>query len=316
MQKIQIGQTDIQASAVALGVMRINDKSASEAQKIVQTAYGNGINFFDTADIYGAGRSSKIFGDALKTTGIARRDIYIQSKSGVILADGQIDGDGLKGPRYDFSKQHLIATVDTELRRLQTDYLDTFLLHRPDALMVLDDVAEAFQQLEQSGKVRYFGVSNMHPGQVTLLQSALSQKLQINQLQFGLKHTNMIDNELHVNVDSTHTLGDNSDILSYSRLNKMTIQAWSPLQYGYFGGVFVDNEQFPELNATLQALAIKYDVTKSSIAVAWILHHPAKIQVTIGTMNVERIAQMTDLDYDLTNQEWYDLYVAAGHDLP
>ncbi|MCO6184326.1 aldo/keto reductase [Leuconostoc fallax] len=316
MQKIQIGQTDIQASAVALGVMRINDKSASEAQKIVQTAYGNGINFFDTADIYGAGRSSKIFGDALKTTGITRHDIYIQSKSGVILADGQIDGDGLKGPRYDFSKQHLIATVDTELRRLQTDYLDTFLLHRPDALMVLDDVAEAFQQLEQSGKVRYFGVSNMHPGQVTLLQSALSQKLQINQLQFGLKHTNMIDNELHVNVDSTHTLGDNSDILSYSRLNKMTIQAWSPLQYGYFGGVFVDNEQFPELNATLQALAIKYDVTKSSIAVAWILHHPAKIQVTIGTMNVERIAQMTDLDYDLTNQEWYDLYVAAGHDLP
>lgn len=316
MQKIQIGQTDIQASTVALGVMRINDKSASEAQKIVQTAYGNGINFFDTADIYGAGRSSKIFGDALKATGIARHDIYIQSKSGVILADGQIDGDGLKGPRYDFSKQHLIATVDTELRRLQTDYLDTFLLHRPDALMVLDDVAEAFQQLEQSGKVRYFGVSNMHPGQVTLLQSALSQKLQINQLQFGLKHTNMIDNELHVNVDSTHTLGDNSDILSYSHLNKMTIQAWSPLQYGYFGGVFVDNEQFPELNATLQALAIKYDVTKSSIAVAWILHHPAKIQVTIGTMNVERIAQMTDLDYDLTNQEWYDLYVAAGHDLP
>ncbi|MBU7455994.1 aldo/keto reductase [Leuconostoc fallax] len=316
MQKIQIGQTDIQASKVALGVMRINDKSASEAQKIVQTAYGNGINFFDTADIYGAGRSSKIFGDALKTTGIARHDIYIQSKSGVILADGQIDGDGLKGPRYDFSKRHLIATVDTELRRLQTDYLDTFLLHRPDALMVLDDVAEAFQQLEQSGKVRYFGVSNMHPGQVTLLQSALSQKLQINQLQFGLKHTNMIDNELHVNVDSTHTLGDNSDILSYSRLNKMTIQAWSPLQYGYFGGVFVDNEQFPELNATLQALAIKYDVTKSSIAVAWILHHPAKIQVTIGTMNVERIVQMTDLDYDLTNQEWYDLYVAAGHDLP
>ncbi len=232
------------------------------------------------------------------------------------MADGQIDGDGLKGPRYDFSKRHLIATVDTELRRLQTDYLDTFLLHRPDALMVLDDVAEAFQQLEQSGKVRYFGVSNMHPGQVTLLQSALSQKLQINQLQFGLKHTNMIDNELHVNVDSTHTLGDNSDILSYSRLNKMTIQAWSPLQYGYFGGVFVDNEQFPELNATLQALAIKYDVTKSSIAVAWILHHPAKIQVTIGTMNVERIVQMTDLDYDLTNQEWYDLYVAAGHDLP
>jgi predicted oxidoreductase len=318
MKKITLGRSTIEdASAVALGVMRIADKSPQEAQKIVQTALDNGINFFDTADIYGGGKSSTVFGQALRDLAIDREKIYIQSKGGIILPKGQINGDGLTGPRFDFSKAHLIAAVDIELERLQTDYLDVFLLHRPDTLMDPSEIAEAFHELEASGKVRYFGVSNFTPYQIDLIQSHLSQPLVANQLQFGLGHTGMIDQEFHQNMTDNAAVVRDNNVLSYSRLHNITIQAWSPFQFGRFEGVIIDHPDFPVLNETLQVLADKYGVTKNTIAVAWILRHPAHMQVVIGSMTPTRIAEMTQVDQvTLTNQEWYDLYLAAGNTLP
>ncbi|MDR3241276.1 MAG: aldo/keto reductase [Lactobacillaceae bacterium] len=317
MAKINLGNSGLIVPDVALGVMRIDSKTANEAQSTVEKALDKGVNFFDTADIYAAGKSSTVFGQALKDAGVSRDDIFIQSKGGIILEDGQINGDGWTGPRYDFAGKHLIASVDAELQRLQTDYLDVFLLHRPDTLQDPAEIAEAFNTLEKAGKVRHFGVSNMNPWQVELLQSAVDQKLVANQLQFGIMHTGMIDSEFHVNMTDPRSVDHDGGILAYSRLKKMTIQAWSPFQYGFFEGPFIDNPKFPEVNAKLQEIADKYGVTKNAVAVAWITYHPAKMQVVLGSMSLNRIDEMTENDkVQLTNQEWYDIYLAAGNDLP
>lgn len=317
VKEVQVGNTGFLAPDLILGVMRIADKTPAEAETLVHTALEHGVNYFDTADIYAAGRSSVVLGQALKDAGVARSDIYLQSKGGIILEDGQIDGDGLKGPRYDFSKEHLIAAAEIELKRLQTDYLDVFLLHRPDTLMRPEEVAEAFIQLREQGKVRYFGVSNMNPWQVEFLQNAIDQRLLVNQLQFGVMHTGMVDSQLHVNMTDERSFDHDGGILDYSRLHSMTIQAWSPFQYGFFDGPFIDNPKFERLNATLQFLADKYDSTKNAVAVAFITKHPANMQVVLGSMNPKRLSEMMQADkVNLTNQEWYDIYFAAGNDLP
>ena len=307
-----LGTTDIHASRVALGVMRIHSKTPDEAATIVSTALDAGINFFDTADCYTNGRSSARLGEALKTLGVDRDSIYLQTKFG-IFRDRATDTI----TRYDFSKEHLLKALDGELENLQTDHVDFVLLHRPDTLVDLDGLAEAFDELESSGKVRHFGVSNVNPTQVELLQSALKQRLEVNQLQFGLGHTGMIQQEFHVNMSDPASVDHDGGLIAYTRLKHITIQAWSPFQYGFFEGVFIDNPKFPELNEALQALADKYDVSKSAIAVAWILRHPANIQVLLGSMTPSRITQMSaGADVELTAQEWYDLYLAAGNDLP
>lgn len=318
MKQLQIGKSAIKdASSVSLGVMRISEKSEKDAAEIIQTSLESGVNFFDTADIYGAGKSSTVFGSALKELNVNREDIYIQSKGGIVLEKGQINGDGFKGPRFDFSKNHLIAAVDIELERLQTDYLDVFLLHRPDTLMDPQEVAEAFHELHSSGKVLNFGVSNFTPYQVELIQKHSKQRLEVNQLQFGLGHADMVSETILLNTDEQRAIERTFDSLTYSRLNDITVQAWSPFQYGKFEGVIIDSPKYPELNLKLEELAKKYGVTKNTIAVAWIDAHPAKIQTIIGSMNPTRIKEMTDIDkVNLTKQEWYDLYMKAGNMLP
>lgn len=306
MKYAQLGTSGVEASRVALGVMRISEKSPEEAVKIITTAMDCGINFFDTADVYGAGKSSQVLGRALKDAGIARDKVILQTKFGIVA-----------GKRYDFSKKHLLEALDFELNNLGVDYVDFALLHRPDTLVELDQVAEAFNELQNSGKVRHFGVSNVNPWQTELLQSAVDQKLEVNQLQFGLGHTGMMEQEFHVNMSDASSVDHDGGIIAYSRLKKMTIQAWSPFQYGFFEGVFVDNPKFPELNAKLEELAKKYDSTKNGIATAWILRHPAQMQVILGSMNPTRIQQMAaGAEVTLEPQEWYDLYFAAGNDLP
>jgi predicted oxidoreductase len=312
MRYAPLGTSGVKASRVALGVMRIAQKSGEEAAQIVQTAVDSGITFFDTADGYAGGVSSQRFGTALKDCHIARDSIVIQTKFGIFRdpASGDIT-------RYDFSKQHLIEALNGELERLQTDYVDFVLLHRPDTLVELDQLAEAFNELHNSGKVRNFGVSNVNPMQVDLLQSAVDQKLEVNQLQFGLGHTGMVQQEFHVNMADDPSLDHDGGLIAYSRLKHMTIQAWSPFQYGFFEGVFLDNPKFKELNTTLQALADQYGVSSSAIAVAWILRHPAMMQVLLGSMTPSRLTDMAaGADVELSAQEWYDLYVAAGNDLP
>ncbi|WP_461215488.1 aldo/keto reductase [Lacticaseibacillus sp. GG6-2] len=317
MKKIQIGNTHMQASAIALGIMRMDQLSVQDAATILKTAKANGINFIDSADIYGDGKSETVFAQAMQAAGLTRDDFYIQSKGGIVL-DPARSHDGLVfGKRYDFSKQHILAAVDGILQRLHIDYLDSFLLHRPDPLMQLDDVAEAFDALQTQGKVRHFGVSNFNPQQVSMLQDVLSQKLVINQLQFGLMHTGAIDAGMHVNMQDADSIDHDGGMLEYSRRKHMTVQAWSPFQTGMFGGVFVDNPKFPELNDALQRVADAHHVTKNAIATAWILRHPANIQVILGTMNPKHLEESAaGGDVVLTRQEWYDLYLAAGHILP
>lgn len=306
MKQINIGQTNWQASNIALGIMRMNALTTDQAAKAIDTAYDCGINYIDSADIYGRGDSEKIFGAALKKTSVKREDLFIQSKGAIVPHE-----------RYDFSKEHITQAVDGILQRLDIDYLDSFLLHRPDPLMEPDEVADVFDTLQREGKVRHFGVSNFNPQQFMLLQESLNQRLLINQLQFGLMHTNMIDHGIHTNMTDERSVNHDGELIEFCRRNDVTIQAWSPFQYGSFAGVFINNPKFPELNKKLAELGDKYQVSKNAIATAWILRHPAKIQVLIGTMNPEHIKDSAQgSDIELTRQEWYDLYFAAGNDLP
>ncbi|MBO0431670.1 aldo/keto reductase [Enterococcus sp. DIV0660C] len=304
MKQVQFGTVNHAVSAVILGCMRIN--SAKDPVKAIETAYDNGINFFDHADIYGNGECESIFADALAKTSLKREDLFIQTKCGIV-----------PGVMFDFSKEHIIASVEGSLKRLKMDYVDALLLHRPDTLVEPDEVAAAFDELEKAGKVRYFGVSNQKPMQIELLKKSVRQPLVANQLQFGLKHSEMVDQGIHINMTDPASIDHDGSVLDYSRVHDMTIQAWSPYQYGFFEGVFIGNEKFPELNQKLSEMAEKYNTTPTGLASAWILRHPANMQVIAGTMNVSRIEEIAKAsDVVLTREDWYDLYMAAGNILP
>ena len=313
MRQIKIGNTNFSASAIAFGIMRMNKLSVDEAVKALETAHDTGINFIDSSDIYGHGKSEEIFGEALEKSSLSRDDFYIQSKTGIFEDESQ----NYKTTRYDFSKEHIIKSVDGILSRMKIDYLDSLLLHRPDALMDPAEIAAAFDELQKDGKVRHFGVSNFNPMQVELLQAGLSQKLLINQLQLSVMHTGPIDFNIHTNMTDARSIDHDRGVLDYSRLHNMTVQAWSPFQYGQIEGNFIGNPKFPEVNEALQKLADKKGVSKNAIAAAWILRHPAIGQVIIGTMTPEHIVDSAKgAGVSLTAQEWYDIYLAAGNDLP
>lgn len=305
LKKIKLGNSNLEVSNIGLGCMRMKDLPKKEAAHVIENAMDVGIDFFDHADIYGDGKSEEIFGEAINQKPSIREKMIIQTKSGI-----------RKGS-FDFSKEHILESVDGSLQRLNTDYIDILLLHRPDALVEPEEVAEAFTKLKESGKVRHFGVSNQNPMQIELLKKHLTQNLIVNQLQFSIMHTSMIDAGFNVNMHHDPAIVRDGSILDYSRLHDMTIQAWSPFQYGMMEGVFVGNEKFPKLNAKLQEIATKYGVTDSAVAVAWIQRHPAKIQPIVGTMNPERLAGIAKAsDIELTRKEWYEIYLAAGNELP
>lgn len=305
MKRITIGYSALTASEISLGCMRMADLSKEDANKVINTALENGIDFFDHADIYGGGKSEEVFADAIDMNATIREKMILQSKCGI------------RQGFFDFSKEHIIASVEGSLKRLKTDYLDTLLLHRPDTLFEPEEVAAAFTELEKSGKVRHFGVSNQNPGQIELLKKYVDQELIANQLQFSIMHTGMIDTGFNVNMTIDPSLDRDGGILEYSRLNNMTIQAWSPFQYGFFEGVFLDNDKFPELNKTIDKIAADKGVTNSAIAVAWIQRHPASFQTVVGTMNPGRIADIAKAsDVTLSREEWYEIYRAAGNQLP
>lgn len=305
MQYVNIGHSGLRASAIGLGLMRVSKKSDADAAQLVATAIDHGINFFDNADVYSQGKAEEKFGAALKIAAVPREKLVIQTKVGIT------------DKRYDFSKDHIIEAVNGSLERMGLDYVDSLLLHRPDPLMEPDEIAEAFLQLLNQGKVRQFGVSNFNPMQVALVQQAVPMKLIANQLQLSIMHTGMIDYGMHTNMTDPRSVDHDGGILEYSRLHDMTIQAWSPYQYGFFEGVFIDNPKFPNLNDKLHELAAKYGSNVNALAAAWILRIPANMQVIAGTMNPERLAEIADIDrIKLTKQEWYDIYFAAGNDLP
>lgn len=306
MQKVMLGNTGREMPAVVVGCMRLAGKNCDEMQRFIHTALDLGAVYFDHADIYGGGQSEMIFGQAMAADpSIRREDLFLQSKCGI-----------RKG-FFDFSKEYILSSVDGILQRLQTDYLDCLLLHRPDALMEPEEVAAAFDQLHKSGKVRYFGVSNHSPMQMELLKTCVQQPLIINQLQFSIPVSNMVAAGLEVNMTTAGSFNRDGSVLDYSRLNKITIQAWSPFQMENWQGCFIDSDKFPELNREMAALAEKYGVTKTTIATAWILRHPANMQVVSGTASEKRLQEIVDAEkVRLTREEWYRLYLAAGHILP
>jgi len=308
MKYINIANTELKASNIIMGNMRINQLSVHEAEKLIRTAMDEGINFFDHADIYGKGTCEELFSEAIQMSPSIREKMLIQSKCGIRPEHGS----------FDFSKEHITHSVDGILDRLKTDYLDILLLHRPDPLMEPEEVAEAFVELYTSGKVKYFGVSNFNPAQIELLQKYVPYKLVVNQLQFSIAHTPMIDSGIALNMKIDQTVNRDSSILEYCRLHDITIQAWSPFQHGFFEGVFLgDLERFPELNKIIERIAEKYRVTNTAIAVAWITRHPANIQVVVGTTKTERMKDSCKgSDIPLTRQEWYEIYRAAGNIVP
>ncbi len=301
---------DLHASSIVMGCMRIADKPLTQVEKVIFEAMKAGVNTFDLADVYGGGDCEKIFGVAIKDLGVPRKDFVLQTKCGIRKnASGKI-------VRFDFTKEHIINSVEASLKRLNTEYLDVLLLHRPDTLVEPDEVGEAFERLRDDGKVKAFGVSNFNATQMQLFRASGIQ-IVANQVQFSLKHTPLVDAGFNVNMYKDESVTRAGDTLEYCRLKGIPLQAWSPLQYGFFEGVFLGNEKFPELNAAIDALAEKYGVAPVAIAYAWILRHPAFKQVVTGTTSPEHMEDICKAaDIRLTHEEWYSLYFAAGNTLP
>ncbi len=304
MYNIMLGKSGLQVPTVAVGCMRISSMSDKEVSAFVNKALEMGVNFFDHADIYGGGESERVFGKAISS--MDREKLIIQTKCGIV-----------SGKMFDFSYEHIMSSVEGSLERLGTDYIDVLLLHRPDTLMEPEEVARAFSELKAAGKVRHFGVSNQNPYQMMLLQKYLDMPLCANQLQFGVMHTPMIDSGINVNLCNEGGINRDGSVLEYCRLNDITIQPWSPMQYGFFKGCFIDNRKFPELNKVMKRIAEKYGVSKTTLAFAWILRHPAKMMPVTGTTNLQRLEDcIKGADVKITREEWYEIYKAAGNILP
>lgn len=306
MKNNDIGKQKKETPAIIVGCMRFADFDSKQMNHFIHASMELGANYFDHADIYGNGECEKIFGKAMKDdTSLRREDMIIQSKCGI------------RQGYYDLSKEHILDSVDQILQRLQIEYLDTLLLHRPDALVEPEEVAEAFRILEQTGKVRNFGVSNHKPMQIELLQKYVEQPLIINQLQFSIPVSNMVANGMEVNMETPGATDRDGSVLDYCRLHNITIQAWSPFQMPNWKGCFLGSEEYSDLNKVLQKLAEKYQVSTTTIATAWILRHPAKMQVISGTTSEERLREIVQAcSFEISREEWYQLYLAAGHPLP
>lgn len=308
MRYITLGQDDKELSEIVLGMMRIEDKSVKEVEELVETALSVGINAFDLADIYGRGRCEELLGLVLKNRPDLREKMWIQSKCGIRIEEFTY---------FDFSKDYIIKSVDGILQRLKIDHLDSLLLHRPDALMESDQVAEVFDLLYKQGKVRNFGVSNQNPMMMELLKKDVKQPLAVNQLQLSAAFTPGFESGFHVNMEDSQAAMRDGSIFEYCKLHDVVIQAWSVLQFGYFKGNFVGNEKFQALNQVLDRLAIKYGVTSSTIAISWVLRYPAKMQAVVGTTNPKHLREISQAaNFSLTRKEWYEIYLAAGNNLP
>lgn len=306
MRKIPLGKTGLTVPAIAVGCMRISGLDNAGAEHFVRTSIENGANFFDHADVYGGGSCEEIFAKAIHMSAAVRETVILQSKCGI-----------RPKAAFDFSKEHILASVDGSLKRLKTDYLDVLLLHRPDALVEPEEVAKAFDTLQAAGKVRHFGVSNQNPMQIQLLQKYVKQPIVANQLQLSITNATMITQGLHVNMLDEGAVNRDGSVLDFCRLNDITIQPWSPFQYGFFEGVFINNDKFPQLNAKLDEVAANYGVSATAIAMAWLLRHPANMQPVTGTMNESRLKDcIKATEIRLTRDEWYGIYLAAGNILP
>ena len=309
MRYIEFGAKKTKISEVILGTMRIAPKTPAQVAELIQTALDNGINAVDTAAIYGP--SESIIGQGFALTPGLRDRVWLQTKLGIRPLSR------VKANYFDFSYEHIIESTENSLRALQTDHIDSLLLHRPDALVVPEDVARAFEELHKAGKVLDFGVSNHNPAQMARLASCLPFPIAVNQVQLSCAFTPMIDAAFNANMENDAAVMRDGGILEYDYDHNMATQAWSVLQHGYFGGVFLGNPDFADLNAAIDLVAADHGVTASAVAINWILRLPGKMQAVMGTTNPTHVAEAAAAcDWEMSREEWYEIYLAAGHRLP
>ncbi len=309
MKYLHIENSDLLVSNLALGCMRLPERSFAEAEAFVSAAVDAGVNFFDHADIYGNGEAETLFGRILKANPSLRGRMLIQSKCGIVR--------GKNTAYYDFSKKHILEAVEGSLSRLGVETLDVLLLHRPDALMDPMTVAQAFRELRESGKVRYFGVSNFNAGQLALLSKYVPYPLLFNQLQMSVVHCPMIDAGINVNRTDPEAVDRDGATLDYCRLNGITLQAWSVMMALRGEGTFLGNPKYETLNNTLSALGKEYGLTPNAMAIAWLLRHPAKMQAVAGTTSPAHLAELAAAsEVRISREHWYDIYTAAGKYVP
>lgn len=317
MPLIPLEQRGIRTNRLILGCMSfggnarepITKEDILAAEQAIDAAQTIGISMFDHADIYAMGKAEETFGAILKARPAWRDQIILQSKCGIRL------GDGSDPKRFDFSKTYILESVDGILNRLNTEYLDVLLLHRPDPLVVLDEVAEALGRLKSSGKVRYFGVSNMRTTQIRFLQQAFPDQIITNQIEMSLGHLNWLDHGIQFNrADEAANFSDG--LLEYCQMEHIQLQAWSPLARGRFSGrdVLNEPEHIQKTADRVKRMADEKETTAEAIVLGWLIRHPAMIQPVIGTTNVDRIKACGEAERQaelMTREEWYALYVSA-----
>ena len=311
MRYVEFGMQHAQVSEVVLGLMRIGKMSPREVAGLVQTGLDAGINALDTADIYGDGLCESILGDAFAATPGLRDNVWLQTKVGIRRHENPAF------TYFDFSKKHIIEGVEASLMRLKTDHIDSLLLHRPDVLMVPEEIADAFQSLHDQGKVLDFGVSNQNPAMMTRLQKYIDFPLAANQVQLSAAFSPAFDSAFNVNMENDASAMRDGGIFEYAYTHDQVIQAWSVMQHGYFQGVFLDSSDFAQLNVSLECIAADHGVTPTAVAVAWVLRYPAKMQAIVGTTKPDRVKlSAAACDFELTREEWYEIYLAADRQLP
>ncbi len=325
MKVLPLVQRGIQTSRLVLGCMpfgggwnkeAVTDENVKQGQAAIDAALSIGISMLDTADVYTLGKSETVLGTIIKGRPSLREQIIIQSKCGIR------PGNDTLPTRFDFSKSHILESVDSSLKRLQIEYLDVLLLHRPDPLMEPDEVAEAFGKLKAAGKVRYFGVSNMNVSQMRFLQSTLPDQLAANQLEISLSHLDWLDQTVHVNQKAGVNVNFGEGLMEYCQLEKIQIQAWSPLSRGRFTGRALDNEpeNVQKTAELVKRLAAAKETTPEAIVLGWLMKHPALIQPVIGSANPARIVACQDAERQselMTREEWYSLYESSrGKPMP
>ena len=315
MKHYKIPNTDLSVSRLAYGTWHmggswddgaVSAETKTRANSLITKAVEHGINHIDLADIYTKGKSDECVGYALAQNPGLRDKLVLQAKAGIVLGTDEAPG------HYNFEYDHLVGAVEGTLRRLGTDYVDLLALHRPDPLIEPEEVARAFDHLQSSGKVRYFGVSNHNAGQLALLKRYVQQPIVVNQVELNLLHHHLISDGVVANMTGTSYSGIQGT-LDYCRLNDIMIQAWSPVAGGR---VFNSASDAPENERNtaqlLEKLAVAHQTTPDAIAYAWLLRHPAKIQPIIGTLNIERFGRIIPADIiNLSRIEWYQLLAAA-----
>ena len=313
MRTIQIGNSDLRGSRMAYGCWRIagswNPAEVTSAgiiagKQAVRTAYEAGFTVFDLADIYCHGRCEEIFGETLREIPEMRRNIVVATKCGIRRAD---DPPGAPA-RWDFSGEHIVRATEASLRRMGIETIDLLMLHRPDYLADPREIAGAFLQLHDAGKVRHFGVSNFRPSLVSALQAVCPLPLVVNQVEISLLQRAAFE-------DGT---------LDQCMERGITPMAWSPLGGGLLGDgakKLLPAQQAYRANdavAVLDEIAPERGVSRTVVAYAWLLKHPSHIMPVVGSTEVKRIREAAGAgEIELTREEWYRLLRAAsGAGLP